>query len=79
MKKLYIETSIASYLTAQPSRDLIVAARQEITREVWPMLESQFDCYVSALVVQEAECGDKDAVLRRGDAIKDIPVLKITQ
>lgn len=33
--KVYIETSVISYLCARPSRDLIVAANQEITREWW--------------------------------------------
>jgi hypothetical protein len=31
--RIYVETSIISYLTARPSRDLIMAAHQEITRE----------------------------------------------
>ena len=29
----YIETSVVSYLTARPSRDVVVAAYQQITRE----------------------------------------------
>jgi hypothetical protein len=33
--KLYLETSIVSYLTAQPSRDIVTAARQQITRQWW--------------------------------------------
>ena len=33
--RIYIETSVVSYLTSRPSRDLIVAAHQEITREWW--------------------------------------------
>ena len=33
--KVYIETSIISYHTAQPSRDLIVAGHQQITQEWW--------------------------------------------
>lgn len=30
---VYIETSVVSYFTSRPSRDLIIAARQEITHE----------------------------------------------
>ncbi len=33
--KVYIESSVISYLTARPSRDIIVAAYQEITRKWW--------------------------------------------
>ncbi len=42
-----------SYLTAQPSRDVIIAARQQATRELWAELQSEFDTYVSALVLQD--------------------------
>ena len=35
MKSVYNETTIISYLTARPSRDLTNAARQEISREWW--------------------------------------------
>jgi hypothetical protein len=31
--KVYIETTIVSYLTARPSRDLIIAAHQQLTQE----------------------------------------------
>jgi len=31
--KVYLETTIISYLAASPSRDIVVAAHQEITRE----------------------------------------------
>ncbi len=31
--KVYIETTIISYLAAHPSRDLIVAGHQQITHE----------------------------------------------
>jgi hypothetical protein len=36
--RVYIETTVVSYLTARHSRDLIMAARQEITREMWGRL-----------------------------------------
>ena len=33
--RVYLETSIISYLAAHPSRDLITAARQQLTHEWW--------------------------------------------
>ena len=48
-----METTIPSYLCAKPSRDLLVAARQETTRELWPKLPTHFECYISALVYQD--------------------------
>lgn len=41
--KLYIETSIVSYLIAQPSRDIVTAARQQITRDWWQIKRLEFD------------------------------------
>jgi hypothetical protein len=49
-RKLYIETTVVSYLVARPSRDLLVAGHQEYTRELWPSLTTVYDTYVSALV-----------------------------
>ena len=77
--KVYIETSVVSYATARPSRDLIVAARQEITRSRWNRILAEFDCYVSALVLQEAEGGDPDAAATRLSAITGLPVLQIDE
>ncbi len=77
-QKIYIETSIASYYTALPSRDLIVSARQEITHEIWPILLKDFDIYISALVVQEASRGDKQAAKKRLNALSGIPILEIS-
>jgi hypothetical protein len=52
--KLYLETTIPSYLVGRPSRDLLVAAHQEITRDWWESRRSAFELYVSELVVQTA-------------------------
>jgi hypothetical protein len=52
--KLYIETTIPSYLVGRPSRDLLVAAHQEITRDWWEFRRTHFDLYVSELVLQES-------------------------
>ena len=77
-QKVYLETSIVSYYTARPSRDLVIAARQEITREIWPMLQDEFDIYISALVIQEASRGDEEAAKKRLNELSEFNVLEIT-
>ena len=75
MRSVYVETTVVSYLTARPSRDLVVAARQEASRELWEKLASEYVSYVSALVHEEAARGDKDQAALRLQAIKALPVL----
>lgn len=76
---VYIETSVVSYYTSRPSRDLVVAARQQLTREWWEQYGPQLEIYVSALVIQEAEVGDSTAAEQRLEAIIDLPVLELTE
>ncbi len=77
-RSVYLETSIVSYYTARPSRDLVIAAWQEVTHEMWSVLQKDFDCYISALVIQEASRGDKEAAEKRLNALSGIPVLELT-
>lgn len=77
--KIYIETSIISYLAAFPSRDLIVAAHQQTTHDWWDRKRFEFDLYASQLVVREASRGDADAAQRRLEKLKEIELVKITQ
>src|SRR5687767_4214938 len=67
--KVYIETSVMSYLTARPSRDILVAANQQVTQEWWQNRRIKFDLYVSQLVEQEATSGDSEAVSKRQQAL----------
>ena len=78
-QKVYVETSIVSYYTARPNRDLVIAARQEITHEVWPILQEKFKLFISALVIQEASRGNTEAAKKRLSAMSDIPVLEISR
>jgi hypothetical protein len=58
MDRVYLETTFVSYLTARPSRDLIVAAHQQITHDWWNARRRDYELCVSQLVVQEAGVGD---------------------
>jgi hypothetical protein len=51
-ERVYIETTFVSYLTARPSRDLIVAGHQQITHEWWDTHREDFELCVSQLVFQ---------------------------
>jgi len=75
--RTYIETTIVSYLTARPTRDLVRAAEQEITVEWWDGRQT-FDLYVSQLVLDEAGAGDPDAAARRLIALREAAVLDVT-
>ena len=72
---VYIETTIPSYLTARPSRDLVLAAHQQITGEWWAYRD-EFDLYSSRLVVQECQVGDAQAAANRLTALSGIPLLE---
>jgi len=78
-RTLYIETTVISYLTARPSRDLLVAGHQEVTREFWPSLATLYDTYVSALVYEEAARGDAEQAARRLAAIKPFRMLDVDE
>lgn len=79
MPKVYLETTIASYLTARTSRDLIVAAHQELTFEWWDQHRHSFDLFVSGLVLEEAASGDPEMAARRLAELRGIPVLGLDE
>ena len=76
--KVYIETSVVSYRTSFPSRDIVVAAHQQITHAWWATRE-RYDLYVSEAVLAEAGGGDPLAAARRLSALANVPVLMITE
>jgi hypothetical protein len=73
---VYIETTIPSYLTAWRSPELVMAARQEITREWWDNRRAKFDLFISQLVIDEASAGDSDAIARRLAILQNIPLIE---
>ena len=77
--RAYIETTIPSYLTAWTSRDLVMAAHQQTTREWWETRRAEFDTFVSQFVIDEANMGDPDAAKRRMEVLSGIPLLDPTE
>ena len=78
-KSVYIETSILSYLTAKPSRDVRAAAWQQITTQWWTDARPQYELFTSELVFVEAGRGDADAAARRLDCLRGIPELAVDE
>ena len=76
-KRVYIETTVVSYFTARPSRDIMIVGHQEATRDLWPDLLAKYETYISAIVYEEAGKGDPDQVRMRLRAIEPFPMLDI--
>ena len=72
--RVYIETTIPSYLTAWPSLQPVRAAHQQVTREWWAG-RGAFDLYVSRGVVVECGKGDPTAAADRLAALSGIDLL----
>lgn len=76
MATVYLETTIPSYLVAEPSRDLVVAANQKITHDWWQTARERFDLLISEPVLDEIQAGDPDMAARRLEIIDDLPMLE---
>ena len=77
--RLYLETTIPSYLTSRPSKDLIVSAHQQITREWWRIRRDAFEIYTSQFVTDEAGEGDKKAAEKRLELLLPFSLLNVTE
>jgi hypothetical protein len=72
---VYIETTIVSYLTAWPSRDIVRAAHQQVTRDWWATAPTRFQLFTSALVIAESGAGDSIAASARKVILDTLPLL----
>lgn len=75
LPKLYIETTIPSYLTARRSRDLRLAADQEATLEWWEDRRDEYEVFVSPAVIAEVRVGDPEFAAKRLTLLDGIPEL----
>lgn len=78
MSSVYLETSVISYLAADPSRDLVLAAHQQITHDWWNSFRQKFDLYISQSVIDEISLGDPDIAKKRLAFVQDVQPLALT-
>lgn len=76
--RVYLETSVISYLTARLSRDLVTVGRQELTRQWWEQQRTGFQLFVSEFVVAEAALGNREAARRRAEVLESLPTVALT-
>lgn len=75
---VYLETTIVSYLTSRPSRDIIILAHQERTRQWWQEERNRYRVVVSGFVAEEARRGDPEAAAERMRVLRDLAALEVT-
>jgi hypothetical protein len=76
--RIYIESTIPSYLVARPARDLLQAARQQMTRDWWELKRHNHELFTSQIVLDEIAVGEKAMANLRLKTLAEIPVLDAT-
>ena len=77
MPRVYIETSIVSYLRQRSSGQVVTAARQLLTRRWWESERFNFELVTSQYVIDEAADGDPQLAEERLESLADIPLLQL--
>lgn len=78
LPRVYIETTFISYLTARPSRDVVIAGHQQTTHEWWDTRRESYELCVAQLVLREAAAGDPHAAQERLAILQTMTLLEIT-
>ena len=74
--KVYIETTVVSYLVSRPSADTTVASWQRATRRLWEESADRFEFVVSDVVLNEVREGDVIAAQQRLEVLSLLRVLE---
>jgi hypothetical protein len=79
METVYIETTIVSYLVANPNRDSIIAAHQQLTRQWWQDERMRYGCVTSQEVIREAGLGDAEMSRRRLEVLASLTLIGVDE
>ncbi len=63
-KRVYVESSVLSYLTARPAKDPLKRIHQELTADWWERRD-EWDCFLTTSVMDEILRGDPEAAMKR--------------
>lgn len=77
--RVYLETSVVSYLVGRLSRDVVVLGNQELTREWWASRRVEYELFISEIVVGEAAIGDPDLARQRLEIADNLTLLAVTE
>jgi predicted nucleic acid-binding protein len=77
--RVYVETTLVSYLTARPSRDVVMAGHQQSTHEWWDQSRADYELCTSQLVLQEAGAGNPEAAEERLQILRAMVLLDTTK
>lgn len=75
-RTVYVETSVISYLVAKPARDIVIAGRQQVTRDWWDIARREYRLVVSDVVIREAQAGNPDMARTRLLALDELDVVR---
>ncbi len=76
---VYIETSVIGYLTARSTKNLIIAANIETTRDWWQNRRHDFALYISQVVLDEVAEGDSEMAVKRMEVLQNIELLSLNE
>ena len=76
--RIYIESTIPSYVVARPARDLLQAARQQLTRDWWDLQRQQHELFASQIVLDEIAAGEREMAQRRLELMAGLTLLDLT-
>ena len=76
-ESIYLETTIISYYSSRPNRDIVIAGHQQITKDFVDKSALRNDIFVSELVIEECKSGDKEAAILRLELLKTFNLLEL--
>jgi hypothetical protein len=75
--RIYIESTIPSYVVARPARDLLQAARQQLTHDWWDLKREHHELFTSQVVLDEITDVEAEMARQRLKLLRGVPLLEL--